>query len=149
MADISIVKELREKTDFSFAQINKALDEAGGDKEKAIEILKQQGASIAEKKSSRATGEGIVEAYIHSTHKVGAVVVLRCETDFVARNPIFTELARNIAMHISAMDPKDSEDLMAQEYIKDTSVAIKELINQVIAKLGENIQVASFGRYQI
>src|SRR3989338_10102670 len=100
---IDTIKELRELTGLSFNEIRKALVEAGDNREKALEILKTRGASIAEKKSSRSTSEGIVESYIHITRKVGVILELLCETDFVARNPMFVELAHECAMHIAAM----------------------------------------------
>ena len=143
------IKELRERTGLSFAQIKKAVDEAGGDMEKAIKLLAEQGAAVAAKKSSRSTGEGIIDSYIHATKKTGAILELFCETDFVARNPLFAELAHNITMHVAAMDPKDTEELSVQSFIKDPTITIKDLVNQYIAKLGENIQIGHFVRYKI
>lgn len=148
-SELTKIKEIREATNLSFAQIKKALTEAGGDADKALKILAEQGASIAAKKSSRSTGEGVVEAYIHATKKTAGVVELFCETDFVAKNPLFSELAHDIAMHIVAMDPATPEDLLAQPFIKDQSLTIQDLVNQAIAKLGENIKVGRFVRYSI
>ncbi len=147
--NIDLVKELREITGLSFGQINKALIETGGDKAKSLEILKANGAIIAEKKSERSTSEGTIASYIHSNKKVASLVELLCETDFVARNPIFVELAYEIAMQVSAMAPKDTEELLAQPYIKDPSRTIKELINENLAKLGENIRLGKFIRFNI
>ncbi len=150
MADSTeTIKELRVSTGLSFKEINRALGEAGGDKARAIEILKAHGATVAAKKSQRTTGEGIIEAYIHSTKKIAAVVELLCETDFVARNPLFSELAHELAMHIAAMSPENLEELLKQPFVKDQDITIQELINQYIAKLGENIQIQGFARYQI
>jgi elongation factor Ts len=149
MPDIEIIKELRDTTGFSFAQIKRALEEAGGDKARAINVLKAHGATIAEKKSARTTGEGIIESYIHATKKVGAMVELLCETDFVARNPLFVELAHNLAMHVAAMAPENTKELLVQPFIKDQDVTIKELINQSVAKLGENIKIGEFVRLDI
>lgn len=149
MSDINLVKELREQTGLSFKEINNALEEAGGDKAGAIELLKKLGAKIAEKKASRTTGQGIVSSYIHNTNKVGVIVEVLCETDFVDRNPIFSELGRELAMHIAAMDPQSVEELLEQPYIKDADLTIKALIEQYIAKLGENIKVGKFVRLQI
>ncbi len=146
---IEIIKELRDITGLSFHEIKKAIEEAKGDKLKAIEILKIHGASVAQKKAARATQEGIVESYIHSNKKIGVLVELLCETDFVARNPLFSELAHELAMHIAAMDPSDNEELLEQPYIKDQDVKIQDLVTQFIAKLGENIKVAKFVRFQI
>ena len=149
MSDVEIIKELRDTTGLSFKDIQRAVAEAGGDKARAVEILRAHGATVAEKKSSRSTGEGRVEAYIHANNKIGVLVVVLCETDFVARNPLFSELAHELAMHIAAMDPRDNEELFAQPYIKDQDITIKELITQYIAKLGENIKVDRFVRFQI
>ena len=149
MSEIEIVKELRETTGLSFKEIQKAVAEAVGDKARAIEILKAHGATVAEKKSSRKTGEGLVASYIHATKKVGVLVELLCETDFVARNPLFSELAHDLAMHIAAMDPRDNEELMAQPFVKDQDITIKDLVTQYIAKLGENMKVERFVRFQI
>lgn len=149
MSNTETVKELRNLTGLPFNEIKKALDAAGGDKAGAIEVLKGRGATVAEKKSSRITGEGIVEAYVHSNKKIGVLIELLCETDFVARNPIFSELAREIAMHVAAMDPKDSKELMGQPYIREQDITVAELITQYIAKLGENIKLGEFSRLQI
>jgi elongation factor Ts len=149
MSDINIIKELREQTGLSFKEINKALEEAGGDKAGAIELLKKLGAQIAEKKASRTTSQGIVSSYVHNTNRIGAIVEVLCETDFVGRNPIFSELGRELAMHIAAMDPRSVEELLEQLYIKDASLTVKAFIEQYIAKLGENIKVGKFARLQI
>jgi elongation factor Ts len=149
MSDIETVKELRETTGLSFKEIQRAVAEAGGDKARAVEILKAHGATVADKKSSRETGEGLVEAYIHANKKIGVLVEILCETDFVARNPLFSELAHEVAMHIAAMDPRDNEELMAQAFIKDQDITIKDLLTQYIAKLGENMKIERFVRYQI
>lgn len=148
-SNLLLIKELRETTGLSFNEIKKALEEAGNDKAKAIELLKLRGATIAQKKSSRATGEGIIEAYIHSTKKVGVILELVCETDFVARNTLFAELAHDCAMHIAAMAPASVEELTAQPYIKDPAVTIGQLIQNAVAKLGENIKVNRFERFEI
>lgn len=148
-ASINLIKELRDSTGFSFNEIRKALEEARGNKGRALEILKAHGASVAEKKSSRTTGEGIVEAYIHATKKVGSMVELLCETDFVARNPLFTQLAHEVAMHIAAMDPENLSELLKQPFIKDQDISVEELIQQYIAKIGENIKIGKFVRFQL
>jgi len=146
---IDIIKELREATGLSFKDINDALRQAQGDRQKAIELLKKRGVIIAEKKSSRSTNEGIIEAYIHSNKKVGVMVELVCETDFVARNPLFSELAHECAMHIAAMSPASSEELLTQPFIKDSSMTVGQLLTNAIAKLGENIKLNRFERFQI
>ncbi len=149
MSDIETIKELRDSTGLSFNEIRHALGEAGGDKIKAIKILKVRGVAVAEKKASRSTGQGIVEAYIHSNKRVGVLVELLCETDFVARNPLFPELAHEIAMHIAAMDPQDGHELLGQPYVRDPGITITELVTQYIAKLGENIKIGNFCRLQL
>ena len=149
MADIETIKELRDSTGLSFDEIKKALDESGGDRSKAIEALKARGAAVAEKRAARSTGQGLVEAYVHSNKKVGVLLELLCETDFVARNPLFGELAHELAMHIAAMDAQDSVELLTQPYIRDQSLTINQLIAQYIAKLGENIKVGKFCRFQL
>ena len=118
MNEIEKIKALREATGLSFAQIKKALDEAGGDAAKAVEVLKSYGASIAAKKSSREMGEGIIDSYIHSTKKIGALVELLCETDFVARNSEFQAMAHDIAMHIVAMRPADEAELYPRRLLR-------------------------------
>lgn len=147
--DIELIKELRDTTGLSFKEIREALEEARGDKARAIEVLKAHGAALARKKASRETQEGVIDAYIHATKKVGALVELLCETDFVARNPLFTELSHELVMHIAAMDPRDVEELLKQSYIKDEDISIQDLITQYVAKLGENIKVGKFIRFQI
>lgn len=149
MSDIDLIKQLRDSTGFSFKEIRKALEESGGDKARAVEILKAHGAEVAEKKSTRITGEGIVEAYVHATKKVGSLVEVLCETDFVARNPMFGQLAHELAMQVAAMNPETTAELLKQPYIKDQDVTVQELINQYVAKLGENIRVGKFVRLQI
>lgn len=147
--DAELVKEIRNSTSLSFNEIKRALDEAGGDKARAMEVLKAHGVKVAEKKALRTTGQGIVETYVHSNKKVGVLVEVLCETDFVARNPLFGELAHEIAMHIAAMDPQDGHELLSQPYIRDQDVTIGEFVTQYIAKLGENIKIGKFCRLQL
>ena len=147
--NLSKIKELRERTGLSFDQIKKALDEAGGDDEKALKFLAEHGATVAAKKSDRSTGEGIIESYIHATRKTAVLIELLCETDFVSRNPLFSELAHDLAMHIAAMNPANEDEFFSQAFVKDSSITVKDFINSYIAKLGENIQVGNFIRYQI
>ena len=146
---IDAIKDLRELTGLPFKEIQKALAQAQGDTKQALEILKQSGAAIAEKKSSRSTNEGLVASYIHATKKVGVLVELLCETDFVARNPLFTELAHDCALHIAAMQPQDVPELLAQPFVKDESMSVGKLITDAIAKLGENIKINRFQRFEI
>ena len=149
MADLELLKRLREETQASIADVKKALEEAGSDYEKAKELLKKRGAEIAEKKAQRETSQGLVESYVHGNGKIGVLVKLSCETDFVARTDEFKNLAHEIAMQISAMDPKDVKSLLKQEYIRDPKVTIEDLIKEVVGKTGENIQVAQFNRIEL
>ncbi|MDP3958222.1 MAG: translation elongation factor Ts [bacterium] len=142
------IKELRDATGISVMQCKKALEEAGGDMEKAFELLKTQSAAIAAKKSDRALGAGTVAAYIHGGD-AGALVVLSSETDFVGRNEEFKKLAYDIAMHVVAARPKDNDELLAQPFIKDESVTVKELIERFVQKFGERIEVGAFTRYSV
>jgi len=147
--DIKLIKQLREETQVSIADCTKALEEAKGDFEKAIQILKKRGIERAEKKAARETAQGIIESYIHQNGKVGVLLEILCETDFVARTEDFKRLAHEVAMQIAAMNPKNVEALLKQEYIRDGSVTIENLIKQTIGKLGENIVIKQFTRFEI
>jgi elongation factor Ts len=151
MADIDLktLKKLRDETLASIADCRKALDESGGNYEKALVWLKKRAVEIAEKKSDRATSQGLVEAYIHQGGKVGVLVELLCETDFVAKTDEFKHLAKEVGMQVAAMNPKDVETLLKQEYIRDGSQSIEQLVKNVIGKLGENISVKRFVRFEI
>lgn len=147
--DIKLVKTLRDETQASIADCKKALDESNGDYEKAVVWLQKKGIERAEKKADRETAEGLIESYVHGNGKIGVIVALLCETDFVARTDEFKKLAHEIAMQISAMDPKDVKELLAQEYIRDSKVTIEEMVKQTIGKLGENIVIREFKRFAL
>lgn len=147
--DMDKVKALRDTTGLSFGQIKKALDEAGGDETKAAEALKAYGAAQAEKKAGRAATEGIIETYVHGNRKVGSMIELLCETDFVARNDEFKALAHDLAMHAAAMRPQDAQELLDQAFVKDPSVTVKDIIHRAIGKLGENIQVGRITVFEL
>lgn len=149
--EISIeqIKKLREITGAGIADCRKALEEAKGDEKKAVELLKSWGIDKAVSKSDRAVGAGLVETYIHSGGRVGSIVEVNCETDFVARTDEFKSLAHEIAMQVAAMDSKDVEELLKQEYIRDVSKTISDLVKEAIAKLGENIVVRRFMRFEL
>lgn len=192
MIDAKKIKDLREETGASILDCNKILAETGGDMDKARKILMEKGKVKVGKKADRVVGEGIVEAYIHSNKKVGVIVELLCESDFVAKNVQFQELAHNIAMHIAAVNPQyvsaseipaelieaerekamaefkdkpkamldniisgkikkytDSISLISQPYVKDPEKTVNDIINETIAKLGENIKVRRFCRFHI
>ena len=142
------VQKLREMTGAGIMECKKALQDAGGDLDKAVQIINERGLVRAEKKAGRATGAGILETYIHNG-RVGVLLELRCETDFVVRSEPFRELAHNLVMHIAAMDPENTEALLQQPYVKDPNLTIDMLIKGAIAKIGENIQVSKFCRYEI
>ena len=147
--NIKLLKRLRDETSASIADIRKALEESGNDYKKALEWLKKHGIQKAEKKADRQTAQGIVEAYIHQNGKVGTMVELLCETDFVARTSEFKNLAHEIAMQVAAMAPSDVDSLLKQEYIRDSSLTIQDLIKRTIAKLGENVVLKRFERFEI
>lgn len=148
-ADIKLLKKLREETGASIADCRKALEESGNDYKKALDWIKKHGMEKADKKSDREASQGLIEAYIHQGGKVGAMVELACETDFVARTDDFKNLAHEIAMQVAAMSPKDVPSLLKQEYIRDGSMTIENLIKQAIAKLGENIVVKKLTRISL
>jgi elongation factor Ts len=141
MADVNVVKNLRDQTGLSFDKIKKALDEASGDQAKALDILKAQAGEQAAKKADRDAKDGLVASYVHSTNRIGAMLTLACETDFVARNDDFKALARDLAMHASAMRPASPDEMLAQAFVKDPNVTVQDVINQAIQKLGENIKL--------
>ncbi|MDD5318811.1 MAG: translation elongation factor Ts [Candidatus Pacebacteria bacterium] len=143
------IKELRDLTGISIMQCKKALEEAGGDKEKALVLLRQKGADIAAKKGDRTLGAGAIAAYIHSTGTIGAMVELVSETDFVSKNEEFKKLAYDIAMQVSATSPVESEALLEQPFIKNPDLTIAQLIESAIQKFGEKIQVERFVRFGV
>ncbi len=149
MVSMGQIKDFRRETGFSIMECKKALEEAEGDIGKAREILEKKGAEKALKKADREAKQGLIEAYIHNNGKVGALLELNCETDFVARNQEFKALAHDLAMHIVAMEPKDNKELLSQPFIKDESKKVEDLLNEVIGKLGENIKIGKFVRLAI
>jgi elongation factor Ts len=140
------IKELRDKTGISISQCKQALEEASGDQAKALVILKERGAQIADKKSGRSLKAGVVASYVHSTRTMGALIVLSCETDFVAKSPEFISVAEDIAMQAAAMEPADIAELMAQPFIKDASQTIADLVNGLVQKFGERTEIIKFVR---
>ncbi|PIR07520.1 translation elongation factor Ts [Candidatus Jorgensenbacteria bacterium CG_4_8_14_3_um_filter_38_10] len=143
-----LIQKLRESTGAGIMECKKALEKSKNDFEKALNLLKKQGRLKAGQKKERKTGAGFLEAYIHN-QRVGVLLEIRSETDFVSRSPIFKELAHEITLQIAAMAPADISELLKQLYIKNESLTIADLINQTIAKVGENIQVERFCRYEI
>lgn len=164
MLAIEAVKALREKTGAGIVDCKTAITKSDGNFEKAVEYLRQKGLSQADKKAERVTKEGLISSYIHPNGKVGVLIEVNCETDFVARNPEFQTLIKDLALHIAGTSPAPQyirqEDvpsenadkeiaLLEMPFIKDPSVKIKELIAEKIAKIGENIQLRRFIRYQL
>jgi elongation factor Ts len=158
------VKRLRDLTGAGMLDCKKALEETGGELDKAKEILRQRGIAIAEKKATQETRQGLVEAYIHPDGRLGALVELNCQTDFVARTDGFRALAHDLAMQVAATDPQHIAPdelpagsdgnpaelcLLAQPFIRDPSRTIQDLINDTIAKTGENIRVRRFARFHL
>jgi elongation factor Ts len=189
-----MVKELRQRTGIGMMECKKALEECGGDQEQAIALLRKKGYARAKDKASRETSEGVVGSYIHTNGKIGVLVEVHCETDFVARNSDFQELVKNVAMHIAAARPKylSAEEIPAsvleeekavireqlkdqkkppeilekivqgklgkfyeevclldQPYIRDDKLSIRQVVQSAVAKLGENIKVSRFARFEI
>lgn len=147
MAKAVDVKKLREMTGAGIMDSKNALEDANGDIDEAIKIIKERGLIKADKISGRKLGAGLVDAYIHND-RVGVLIHVSCETDFVARSELFKDLVHNIAMQIAAMNPEDIDELMGQAYIKDGSGTVEEFVKEVISKLGENIKIEEFTRYQ-
>ena len=153
------VKELREKTGAGVMECKRALQDAGGNQEKAVEILREKGMTKHAKLAGREARQGLIESYIHTGGRIGALVEVNCETDFVARTEEFRVLAREIAMQVASMNPAsvgamDSEQggddvLLNQEYIRDARKTIRDLIKETIGKVGENIMVSRFQRFEV
>ncbi|PIQ88823.1 MAG: translation elongation factor Ts [Candidatus Omnitrophica bacterium CG11_big_fil_rev_8_21_14_0_20_42_13] len=164
-----LIKELRQATSAGVIDCKKALEEAKGDMKRALDLLRQKGAKLAAKKASRAARQGKVESYIHAQGKIGVLVEVNCETDFVAKNEEFQKFVKDVAMQIAAMDPKyikkeemhqdiPEEEarelhkhmcLLEQSFIKDQSMTINDYLASLIGKIGENIVIRRFTRYQL
>jgi len=194
MSQMELIKKLREATGAGMMDVKKALEDAGWNEEKAVQLLRERGAMKAAKKAEREAREGIIGHYIHHNGRVGVILELNCETDFVARNEVFQNLARDLAMHIAMMNPRyvSAEEIPAEElekerqiyiqaalnegkpqpiaekiaegrlkkyleevalleqpFVKDDKVKVKELLQQAIAKTGENIVVRRFCRLEV
>jgi elongation factor Ts len=159
------VKELRDKSGAGIMTCRNALLEAEGDTERALQILKEKGILKAQKKAERATNQGLIEAYVHTGGRIGAMVEVNCETDFVARTDEFKELAHNLAMQVAAMPAQfisqdevsgekgdldlETACLLLQPYIKDPTKTIQDVIIETIAKVGENIKITRFARFEL
>jgi elongation factor Ts len=146
---IEKIKNLRDKTGVSISECKKALEEAKGNIDLAKEILKKKGKKFAQKQSEREVKEGLIATYLHPDKQIGVILELNCETDFVARSEDFQKLAHELCLQIAAMNPQDADSLFSQPWIKDETKSVKDLIDSYIAKLGENIVVKRFTRYEI
>ncbi len=148
MVTASQVKDLREKTGAGMMDCKKVLTETDGDMEKAIELLRERGIAKAAKKSGRVAAEGLVEAYISEDGKVGALVEVNAETDFVAKNDEFKTFVASVAKQVVEKNPKDLEDLLAQESIDEAGKTVKDVLTDKIAKIGENMNIRRFVRFE-
>ena len=164
---LEAIKALREKTGASINDVREALETAGGDEAKALELLRQRGAVIAEKRQGRTTGQGRIESYIHHNGKLGALVEVNCETDFVARTPEFLQFCRDVAMQVAATNPRyvRAEDvpadarlsaeerkeacLLEQTFVKDPTTTIHGLLKALIAKTGEHVVIRRFVKFTL
>ena len=148
MISKDIIQSLREQTGVSVMACKRALEKAEGDIEKALSYLKEENAAAASKKSSRETKSGIIQSYVHGG-KIGVLVELKCETDFVARNPEFQEVAKEIAMQVAASDPQNVEELLAGPYIRDSSKIAEDFLKEAVGKFGEKIEISRFIRFEL
>lgn len=144
-----LIKQVREATGSPIMRAKQVLDEQNGDVKKATEILMKEGFEKTEKRAERETAQGAIKTYVHHTGKVAAMVELLTETDFVARNDLFQQLAENFAIQIASMNPENEEELLEQNFIKDPSKTMGDLVKEVIAKTGENVRLGRFHRVAI
>jgi elongation factor Ts len=145
---VNNIQKLREITGAGVMDCKKALEDAKGDFDAAVKLIGERGLLKAEKKQGRSTGAGFLESFVHNG-RVGVLLQIHAETDFVVRSEPFRELAHELAMQIAAMDPADVPTLLAQPYIKDESKKVSDIIKGVMAKVGENIKVEKFCRYEL
>jgi len=142
------IQKLRDLTGAGMMDCKKALDDAGGDIDAALKIVHERGAAKVAKRSDREAGAGLIESYIHN-ERIGVLVDVRAETDFVVRSDEFRTLAKELAMQIAAVGPENIEELMKQPYMRDDSKTIEDVIKEVAAKVGENVQVRTFTRLEL
>ncbi len=146
--DNALLIKLREQTGMGVMDIKRALDEANGDEAKALSLLKERGEAVMAKKQERVAAQGVVETYTHGS-RIGVMVEVNCETDFVARNPDFAGFAHDIALQISSMSPTSLDELLEQEFIKDNSKTIAALLTEMTAKMGEKLVITRFARWEL
>lgn len=147
--DLALLKKLREETGVSFSVCKKALEEGENNLEKAKKLLGKWGEKKAADKADRATGQGVIATYVHHNKKVAAMVELNSETDFVSGNDEFRKLAGEIAMQVATMNPETVEELLKQDYIRDTSKTIDGLLKDAVLKFGENTKISRIQRWEI
>lgn len=147
MADVSIddIRRLRQVTGVGMTDAKKALVDAGGDFDRALEEMKKKGLAKAGKRLDHEVRSGLIGSYVHDG-KIGVLVEVNCETDFVAKTDEFKDLVKDLCLHVAASDPADVKELMEQEFVKDPSKSIDQYVKEHVAKLGENIVVAKFTR---
>lgn len=143
------IKKLRDATGAPVMRVKKVLEEQDGNEAKAEKILKKDGFEKAAKRKDRATDAGVIASYVHHSNKVAALVELMCETDFVARNDLFIDLGKDLSMQVASMDPKNVKELEKQDFIKDPSKKVTDLVQEVIAKTGENIRIGRIYRVEL
>jgi len=146
---VELIKKVREKTGAPVIRVKKVLEEFEGNEKKAIDLLKKEGFEKIAKRRERETTQGLVEVYSHHSGKVASAVELLCETDFVARNELFKALAHDLVLQIASLNPKNTDDLLKQDFIKDPSKKISDLVKEVIVKTGENIRIGRIFRIEL
>jgi len=147
--DINLIKKLREETSCGVMDAKNALNESSGDYEKAKELIFKKGLARAEKRADREANEGIVYSYIHNGNKIGSMIVLTCETDFVAKTEDFSKVAKEIALQVSTEDYSDLESLLNSPYMRDESKKVSDLVAELSAKTGEKVELKKFVRFAI
>ena len=143
------IRKLRDATGAPVMRVKKVLEDFGGDEKRSEKLLRKEGFEKAAKREGRETSQGILETYVHHSGKIASVVELLCETYFVARNELFRELAHSLALQVASMEAKDANELVKQEFVKDTSKKIEDLVKDVIAKTGENIRIGRIFRVEL
>lgn len=146
---VELIKKIREVTGAPVIRVKKVLEEFKGDEKKTMELLKKEGFEKVAKREGRETSQGVIEIYSHHSGKIASVIELLCETDFVARNELFKVLAHDLALQVASLNPKNVEDLLKQDFIKDPSKTISDLVKEVIVKTGENIRIGRIFRIEL
>jgi len=146
---IELVKKIRQETGYSIGEIKLAVEKAEGDEKKAMEFLKELGIKQMEKRAEKEVHQGRVATYTHTTGKIGVMVELLCETDFVAKNEEFVAVTRDLCLQIAAMSPETVDELLEMDFVKDPSKKIKDLVTALVGKFGENIKIGKMARFEI